>query len=163
MASKPKRAINEGPLSPAAQARRLLYDKTMARIDEAMDSGFMIEAVALLESVIADRLESRYAYINQQEADKRTFRTLKQLTEPLKGKNSSESVEAKSIYMRIESWAEQRNTVLHEFAKHADDSRLTWDCKYARANTTAEHGLALFRELDNLVRRLKRQQEKLDG
>ena len=160
MSKKPRRAINDGPKSEVGQARQELYKKTMARIENAMSDGYALEAVALLESVIADRLESRLAFIHENAENKRTYSTIGRLHGQLTTQEPIEPPDAIELYNAIKSWADDRNKALHRFAKHAENCDLTWDQKYENASATAELGRKLFRDLDNMIRRLNRQQKR---
>ena len=98
------RAINTGPKSGMAQARKEFYGNAIPRIKRAIEHLFPLEAIALLESMMADRLESRLAYIFKQRADKRKFSTIGQLVEELCGKKSTESHEEKAVYGHVKTW-----------------------------------------------------------
>lgn len=85
------RLINTGRTSSVAKARQALYRSCTARIKEAIKLGFYLEAIALLESMITDRLESRIAAIHGQDEEYRKFRTIGYLLHgggsKVKGKN----------------------------------------------------------------------------
>ncbi|MDD3803532.1 MAG: hypothetical protein PHW02_03980 [bacterium] len=42
-----------------------LYKEVMSRLDFAIKEGFYLEAITLLESIITDKLESRYCYLKK--------------------------------------------------------------------------------------------------
>jgi hypothetical protein len=121
-----------------------------------MRAGFYLEAVAILESMIADRLESRQARKHPDCPEKHEFSTLCRLAEELAGKKSDDSDEAKQVYREAVRWASLRNTCVHELAKLEDGCSLSWDDRYAKVKETAISGLSLFRRLDNQVRRLNK-------
>lgn len=121
-----------------------------------MLDGYMLEAVALLESAIADRLECRIAFIHENSPDKRFFGTVGRLFRYLKKKELEEPFEAIELYEAGVLWADERNKALHQFAKQAEDSKQTWEDKYEAAALTAETGHKLFRDLDKLIRKLNR-------
>ena len=117
MTKKVRQRKSSGLKSRTGQARRDLYAKSLERIAKAIEAGYALEAITLLESLIADRLESRLASIHDQKAEKRKFSTLGNLTQELKGKESGEPPGAVAIYERVEKWAGLRNEAIHEFAK----------------------------------------------
>jgi hypothetical protein len=154
--AKKKRVINTGPKSVPAQARRELYGHAISRVNNAIENRYPLEAIALLESMIADRLEARLACLHQQSPEKRNLSTLGNLTQELSGKKLGESDEAKVIYQEVNDWADRRNEALHEMVKLAEGSEKDWEEKVGEAQATAEKGLTLFRKLDELVRELNK-------
>lgn len=154
--AKKKRVINTGPKSVPAQARRGLYRHAISRINNAIEQRYPLEAIALLESMIADRLEARLACLHQQSPEKRNLSTLGNLTQELSGDALKESKEAQDLYQKVKEWAHGRNEALHEMVKLAECSEKDWEEKVGEAQATAEKGLTLFRKLDALVRRLNK-------
>ncbi len=152
--TKKKRAINTGSKSIPAQARRELYGNAISHINIAIEHHFPLEAIALLESMMADRLEARLACIHKQALDKRMFSTVGNLTQELCGKKLAESDEAKAVYASVTAWANRRNEALHQMVKLAEGSDEDWVTKVMEAQETAETGLPLFRKLDALVKKL---------
>lgn len=150
------RAVNGGPKTPVAQNRKALYRCALTRVSEAVENGYCLEAITLLESLIADRLESRTARIHDEADEKRIFSNIRKLVDPLAGKNSPEPEEAKNLYREIAAWSGRRNEAIHEFAKLAENHELTWEQKYEAATKAAHDGLQLFRRLDGMVRKLNR-------
>lgn len=150
------RAINDGPKSAPAQTRRKFYANAIDRIKTAIKEGYPLEAITLLESMMADRLEARLACISNQEAEKRKFSTLGRLSRELCGNASHESDDAKTVYEEVQEWASQRNESLHEMVKLAEGDAKDWKAKLKEAHSTAKDGLKLFRQLDVLVRKLNK-------
>jgi hypothetical protein len=154
--AKKKRAINAGPKSIPAQSRKSLYIKAISRINNAIEHRYPLEAIALIESMIADRLEARLACLFKQDPDKRKFSTLGKLTDELCGKKSKDSDEAKAVYENVAKWANRRNEALHQMVKLAEGDAKDWQMKIEEAQATAAAGLLLFRELDAVVRELNK-------
>jgi hypothetical protein len=154
--AKKKRAINTGSQSIPAQARRELYGNAITRITNAIEHRFPLEAIALLESMMADRLEARLACIHKQDPEKLNFSTLGKLTQDLSCTKSAESDEAKAVYTKVAAWAVRRNEALHQMVKLAEGKEAEWATKVREAQETAETGLLLFRELDTLVKKLNK-------
>jgi hypothetical protein len=154
---KKKRVINTGAKSPVGQARSHLYRHTLARIKEATQAGFALEAITLLESVISDRIEARLEAAGLEcEGKKSKFRPLGKMIEALTGAKSPDDAADKEVYARVGNWAGRRNKALHAMAKFASAEDATWDEKYSTAKQAATDGLKLFRELDSIVKRLNR-------
>ncbi|MDD2919324.1 hypothetical protein [Rhodoferax sp.] len=153
---KKVRAVNAGPKSGPAQARRRLYGNAITRINNAIEHRYPLESIALLESMMADRLEARLAWLHQQGVNKREFSTLGKLTQELCSALSNESDEAKSVYEAIKAWANRRNEALHQMAKLVEDDPKDWKARLREAQATAEAGVPLFNKVTALVRKLNR-------
>lgn len=150
------RAINTGSDSDVGQARRRLYKNAFKRVFDALTQGYALEAIALIESMIADRLESRTAAIHGHMPEKREFSTLVKLAQPLAGKKSNEPDEAKQIFRQVEKWSARRKTALHEMVKLAEGSSADWHARYEIARQDAAEGIAILRKVDNVVAKLNR-------
>ena len=153
---KVRQRKSSGPKSRTGQARRDLYAKSLERIAKAIEDGYALEAITLLESLIADRLESRLASIHDQKAEKRKFSTLGNLTQELKGKKAGEPKEAVKLFKRVDDWADLRNEAVHEIAKLREGSSKKWETKYKKAVKAAKEGIELFNDLSAEVQKLNR-------
>ena len=156
MTKKTRQVASSGPKSQTGQARKNLYAGCLDRVSKALDDGYALEAITLLESLIADRLEARLACIHGQKAEKRQFSTLGCLTQELKGKKAGEPEEALHLYGCVDEWANLRNEALHEFAKLSEGSSKKWETKYKKAQKAAKKGMKLFRDLDKVIRKLNK-------
>lgn len=117
------------PGEKAGKQRKELYSAAYAHIQKAMEFGYFLEAVAICESIIGDRLEARVAQIHQQEADARKLLTLERLTRRL----AQDDVAQRELYCKVKSWAGERNKVLHQMVKLTDDWNVTWDTRVVEA------------------------------
>lgn len=147
---------SSGTKSKTGQARRTLYARCLERIRSALEDGYVLEAITLLESLITDRLEARLASIHAQKPEKRKFSTVGKLIQELSGKKVGESDEALAVYVKVAKWADKRNEAIHEFAKLREGSTKKWETKYSEARGAVEEGGKVFRELDKIVRKLNR-------
>ena len=149
------RAINEGPRSDVAQTRHDLYSRCITRVKEAIECGFYVEAVAIIESMIADRLEARVAFKYNQQKEKRRYSTAGSLAKNLMDSNDDPK-QANRIYQEVIRWSYIRNHAVHQLAKLEESEEPNWDRRYQEAKDAAEEGIKLFRELDKCVGRLNR-------
>ena len=133
-----KRAINSGGNSDEGRHRKHLYQRCIAQYNEALDQEYYIEAVAIIESLLSDRLESRLAAKHEQIEIKRRFSTVGKLATELKGKKANERSDAREIYAEINQWASQRNKVIHQLVKLEEGEVPDWDARYREARQTAE-------------------------
>lgn len=127
------------------EIRRDRYQRVLEQYKRAMESGFYLEAVTLMESIISDRLESRATYLGKTTG----FDTLGKLCNIL----SSDTV-LKDIIPQIVDWKNGRNRMLHEMSKiDASDMAEDFDEKYESGRLLAQSGLDIFRQVDAAVRR----------
>lgn len=159
---KKVRAINHGRGTSVAKARQELYRQCAVRVRLCMKQQFYLEAITLIESMIADRLESRLAALNLDDPEHRIIGTigdafranhkigrvglLNQETDPL----------LTVSYERVRKWAKGRNECLHEMVKFTEEDSRSWSVKYEAAKSIAKEGWSCFRELDGLVRKANR-------
>jgi hypothetical protein len=155
--SKSGRLTSTGPKSDVGQMRKVLYAKTLKRVSEATDAGFVLEAIALLESVISDRLESRLEKLELDCTAPGKFWPLSTMAKTL-AEQSDDPENAKEVYRETPKWAKRRNMALHGLAKLAKAEDKNWDEKYTEARETMAQGIKLFRALDREVRKLNRHQ-----
>lgn len=127
------------------EIRRDRYQRVLEQYKRAMESGFYLEAVTLMESIISDRLESRATYLGKTAG----FDTLGKLCNIL----SSDTV-LKDIIPQIVDWKNGRNRILHEMSKiDASDMAEDFGEKYESGRLLAQSGLDIFRKVDAAVRR----------
>ena len=121
------------------------FKRVISRYNEAMDNGFYLEAITLMESLIGDRLES---YTTRNTGRDYSFCTLECLIKGLK------TIEGTTIPVDlIVAWKEQRNKLLHEMAKIEEGNYEPFDAKYDLAKQCAKDGLVLFRQIDKICRK----------
>lgn len=147
------RAINL-PGNDIGKKRQQLYKDAYLRISQAIESGYFLEAITICESIIADRLEARLAWVHQQNVDKRRFSTVGKLTQELCGAKLNESVDAIEIYRSVGVWADKRNKAMHQMVKLPEAGHETWEEKYLVSEKAAKEGLKLSKQVSQLVRKL---------
>lgn len=154
---------SDGTQSTTGQARYEVYTNVWRRINAAMDAGFWLEAVTLAESIIADRLEARLAYLAGQSPDGRKVMTANQAVGQLRNGTDASNDSAMELYDRVRAWSDKRNSVLHELAKVFETTTDDWNSRYDSAKEVAEAGVKLARDISALVRKLnKPPSEKAD-
>jgi hypothetical protein len=123
------------------------------RIEASIQKGFDIEAIALLESLMCDRLSSRLAYKTNKEFDIKL--TLAQACSQLLAL-SEDSSEFRESIVQIRGWAKQRNKAVHEIAKIYRSDAIA--PQHFRDVLTDNHqfalrGVELLRDYDELDRK----------
>ena len=147
------------PGSAVGTKRYRLYFSAFRQIEKARKQGFHIECIALLESILADRLEARRASLNPNEPDKHRFSTFGKLIPMLKKEDQDPGIQA--VYAQIAAWAEKRNMAVHEMVKLGDEnSTKAWEERYADLEDTVAEGTKLVEALSAKVKRLNRDDNK---
>lgn len=124
------------------QCRYNLYKSVIGRYLQAMDAGYYLEAITLMESLIMDRLDSALIYygLSEQEFDFRTLATsLREL--------NAEGLITDDLYSAIDKWRIARNRALHNMAKIAVGESPVFNIRYEEQKDVAEMGYFLFKKL----------------
>lgn len=144
------------PGTSVGRARYNLYREAFGHINPSIDEGFYLEAITLVESLIADRLESRCTFINKKDF---SFKTLEQIIKFLigdkKDNGNEKDIELREIVENeLKRWKNERNKALHEMAKMEDGDSRTWDERVEGLKRTAKSGLTLVRKIDKRCKQL---------
>jgi len=124
--------------------RRELQEKARDQIEQSICEGYYCEAVAIIESVVSDRLESRLAFLKNQPG--LGFMTLYDLVRELRCLESDP--EMASIIEDVDAWRVRRNRALHELVKvQADVPCKTWDHRKRQVAATATEGYEMLKRL----------------
>ena len=142
------------------EKRHIMYKKAWERYNEAHDAKYFIECIAIVESLISDRLESLSNQITA--SSKFSYSTLDKLITYLCGKNQIQLLndEIISVINKIKVWKNGRNRAIHEMAKLSEDLTETFDQKYGELEQIADNGRELFNELNNSIRKLRNKKKK---
>lgn len=109
-----------------------------------MTAGYFIEAVALEDSMISDRLEELLG-LHKPRVAMNTIGQLAQLSRALEPEVFG------PLALRILDWAESRNVVVHQMVKVGPTHRGDWEQRLAQARVTAEQGVMLLDAVDAAV------------
>lgn len=92
-----------------------LYKKVIEHINKSIDNGYYLEAITLIESLIADRLESHLTFIKGEDF---SFKTLDKIVKNFsRHKSDIDDDLYRLVEEYVNNWKEKRNLVLHEMAK----------------------------------------------
>ena len=120
------------------------YKEAFARINDAIELGFFIEAIAIEEGIISDRLTSHLSYFGK--LPKSKFPTLKKLTEAWE-KIAGTDIEKKLI-AKIDKWRDARNHAVHGIVKCSDETKNdSVNAFLKEAKDSAAKGLEIVNEL----------------
>lgn len=129
--------------------RSNLFSKVIDRINDSISNGYFLEAIALLESLITDRLESRLSFILSKNVGV-GFVSIVKLTNDIKANELQDEV--RSICDDIRLWIKDRNTCIHQVAKIDINKNQSWGRQMEFCKSTADKGLILFRKVDKAIR-----------
>jgi hypothetical protein len=148
--NKKTKAIADG-VSGIGTHRYGLYRAAWQRVNQATEAGYHLEAIALLESLLSDRMESRASYLTGKNHGYSMLGDLVRLFE------THERVEDFSALVeRIDSWRRRRNRALHEMVKFAQGEFPTWEQQTAdlpeivRDGQTCLHDFAALDERERM-------------
>jgi hypothetical protein len=148
--SKPK--IRATVLDISGQERFEIIKAAMSRFNTALDHNFYLEATALIESLICDRLESRIGELIQKPVQ---FDTLGNLLKKLNGLEEEESLK-KIMNVQINNWTSQRNIVIHQAAKIEFDKKKDWNEFLKLAENAAKEGRKIFDTYNTHLQKIRR-------
>lgn len=141
------------------ELRYSMYKQAWDRYNEAYNAKYFIECIAIVESLIADRMESLANEISS--SSKFSYSTLEKLTEYLSGKKQASMLTEGIIQTigKIVVWKDGRNKAIHEMAKLSEDLSETFEQKYGELSQIADKGRELFNELNNEIRKFRKNKQ----
>ncbi len=134
-----------------AKKRQHVYGRVFEQIRRGMSKGCYLEAIALIESVLSDRLESRASYLTGTDY---SFKTLERLIKKL-GEVETDYVLMKLFASDVLAWKDARNVALHEMAKISVGDRASWTARLQEIKQAATQGLGLLRRVDRRISALR--------
>ncbi len=138
----------------AGMPRHDRYAAAIKQCDAAMHQNFYIEAIAIEESLIADRLESLTNEItNGGWSYKSAGKLARNLLQELQPFLNEELI---GRIKEIQRWCRLRNDAIHCMAKLSPTLDSSFDDDYAKLQTVAEEGKKVFRGIDNAIRKYRK-------
>ena len=120
-----------------------LISSAYKRAQRAIRSGFYIEAIAIEESLICDRLEAILSRVSQAEVK---ISTIGRLVDTLKPYNALPL----ELTEELRVWQKHRSQTIHQIVKVTNAESSDWLSRLRFARTTAVDGLQLFHKLKKL-------------
>jgi hypothetical protein len=153
MADPRKRAISVSD-NDIGQERYALYKSSFSWIAKSIDEGYYLEAISIVESLVADRLESYLPFLFDKDF---SFKTLGELIQAIRSDKSGKTDEVlRSLVLNdLDEWRKDRNKAAHEMVKIEDGKKVSWEERVKINKTVAEIGLELVRKIDNRIRKLR--------
>jgi hypothetical protein len=139
-AGKRTRAIAH-PANDVASRRYDLYSAAWKRIRRCIDDEYFLESIALIESLMCDRLESRLTFLRGIDF---SFKTLGQLI------NEATRIETDAellnyITSDLDAWRSARNKAAHEMVKIETNEAVSWESRLATNKSVALEGMRVLR------------------
>jgi hypothetical protein len=131
--------------------RYRLYQRAWDQIGTAVQSGFYLEAITLIESLISDRLESRARYLT---GDDHGFQNLGPLLKVVRA--TDRDPDFLEAYKAIDKWRDSRNGAMHEVVKFEQGACVTWDDKVKPLPSIVRQGRHALKAYDTLDKRDRR-------
>jgi hypothetical protein len=132
------------------------YTDTFDRIEHCLQRGYHLEAVALLDSLITDRLASRIGHLKRIEPAIGPLGPLCRVLVGNPGDPGDIGIEGDSefreVVEEIRVWARRRNNAMHAVGKilRSDDPQVSFDDALSIHHQTAVDGVSLLQRFDLL-------------
>jgi hypothetical protein len=125
------------------KAKAILISAAYKRAKRAISAGFYIEAIAIEESLICDRLEAMLSRELRKDIEISTIGRLLQQLAPF-------DVIPEALVAELTMWQRHRSQVIHQIVKVTQSDDMNWRKRIAFANQISRDGLALFSQLKAL-------------
>ncbi len=152
-----RKAGQRGGLHGLGNRRYERYVAAFDRVEHCLEAKCYLEAIAILDSLISDRLTSRLGFLQDQEISGGL--PCGQLCRKLVGAANDPTrpgLEEKDGFRRvtqdIQRWVDERNKAMHQTAKilREDESEATFDQLLERHREDVVRGRELLRQFDEL-------------
>ena len=138
VSNKPTRIENN---ALTRKAREDLYHRAYSRVNKAIARGFHIEAIAILESLMCDRLENLLQALHPD--SKVELGSLGKLYNSV----NKEIEIPESLLIDLKQWNKARGQVIHQLVKISDVDAMNWLERMAFARKTSNDGKKLLEKL----------------
>lgn len=129
-----------------------IIKSAISRFNTSMDHNFYLEATALIESLISDRLESRLSELKESNIH---FDTLGNLLNELR-KLEEDTVLIEIMNKQINNWSGERNKTIHQAAKIELNQKKDWNEFLKLAEKTAKNGRKIFDSYNTQLQKIRR-------
>ena len=135
------------------KSKQQLYKFAHRRVQSSIRKGSHIEAIALLESIMSDRIESAISSLTRQPVSASSLGSLFRLLDKLSPADDN-------LKALVWDWNESRGLVIHQMVKLTNDYNSTWAERVKFARITAQEGLILLPQLrrytDSIIRKSRK-------
>lgn len=135
------------------KSKQQLYEYAYKRVQSSIRKGSHIEAIALLESIMSDRIESAISSLTRKHVSASSLGSLFNSLDKL----SPAEDDLKAL---VWDWNESRGLVIHQMVKLTNDHNSTWAERVKFAKITAQEGIVLLPQLRRYTDRIIREARK---
>lgn len=139
-------------LDISGKERYEIIKAAISRYNIAIEHSFFLEATALMESLLSDRLESRLGELIKASV---SFDTIGNLLNSLR-KVETDTVLKEIMNKQINNWCGDRNAVIHQAAKIELGKKKEWEDFLKQAEKTAKDGRKIFDAYNKQLNKLRR-------
>lgn len=137
------------------------YAEAWRRVKAATEAGFYLEAIAIEESIIFDRIRSFVEHAGTVEIkDKTPYSTLIGQLEAVLNKDAKKDrrwSNDKELIERLKKWGDRRNRAVHRIVRSKPGTATQPINEFlAKAQETAERGAELARDVSNWFSKQKK-------
>ncbi len=134
---------------------RLRYRYAFNRMDEAMEEGWLMEAIAIQESILSGRILSA---LYSKEIAVQPRDSFSSLIDRFLKNFKEEDLQVETLSVRLHQWRVKRNETLHSVCRHIDDPYDvdTVDKFEEKLIDTSREGRVLVDDVRSAVERIKR-------
>lgn len=137
----------------------LRYRHAFRRMDEAMEEGWLMEAITIQESILSGRLLSA---LNSKGISANHKDSFSSLIDRFRKHTNDEDPQVEILAARLHEWRIKRNDSLHSICRHIDDpydenTVAKFENKLVDA---AQEGRVLVNDVRSAVERIKRRIKK---
>ncbi len=126
-----------------------LLKKCHTRLSRALELGFNIEAIALIETLMSDRLESLLSTVDSEPVEIKTLGQHLARVERF-------GVLDQFVIVELRIWNRKRNLAVHELVKIRNSSDTDWNARIKFVREAAREGEQLLKSLKTETARIKR-------
>lgn len=134
------------------QEKYKIIKAAISHYNTAIEHSFFLEATALMESLISDRLESRLGELKE---DSISFNTIGNLLQLLR-EVEKDPLLLEIMNKKLNDWCGERNKVIHQAAKIELGKKREWMDFIKQAEKTAKDGRKIFDEYNKQLKKLRR-------
>ena len=132
------------------KSKQQLYKFAHRRVQSSIRKGSHIEAIALLESIMSDRIESAISSVTRLPVFASSLGSLFKSLDKL-------SPAEDNLKALVWDWNKSRGLVIHQMVKLTNDYNSTWSERVKFAKITAQEGLILLPQLRRYTDRIIRE------
>jgi hypothetical protein len=135
------------------KSKQQLYKFAHKRVQSSIRKGAHIEAIALLESIMSDRIESAISSVSRKPVSASSLGSLFNTLDKLRPAEDD-------LKTLVWAWNESRGLVIHQMVKLTNDYNSTWAERVKFAKITAQEGLILLPKLRRYTDKIIRETRK---